>query len=151
MMTREQTFGKRGGLAAQLSSGKTALRGSLLQRITRHPSGCAKWGEGHPQWVLTSGYPGGKTRQVSLRPHQVPTVRQGIATYRRCKQSLEVISEVNQFLLPLDREQSREGEKQSGSPRVASNAVSPTEAVEDLWEPWMRHAGKAWKMTPYCR
>src|SRR2546427_11439382 len=24
------------------------------------------------------------------------------------------------------------------------------EAVEDLWEPWMRHADKRWKMTPCC-
>ena len=115
MMTREQAVRKRERLAAQLPSGMTALRGSLLQRTTRHSSGCAKCarGEGHPQWVLTVGYPGGNTRQVSLRRDQVPQVREAIATYRRCKQSLEAISELNQFLLRLDREQSRKAEKQS--------------------------------------
>lgn len=114
-MTREQAACKREKLAAQLPSGMTALRGSLLQRTTRHSSGCAKCarGEGHPQWVLTVGYPGGKTRQVSLRPDQVPQVREAIATYHQCKRSLETISELNQFLLRLDREQSREAEKQS--------------------------------------
>jgi hypothetical protein len=77
-MTREQAIRKREKLAAQLPSGMSALRGSLLQRTTRHSSGCAKCarGEGHPQWVLTVGYPGG--------------------------------SELNQFLLRLDREESKE-------------------------------------------
>jgi len=109
-MTREQAIRKREKLAAQLPSGMSALRGSLLQRTTRHSSGCAKCarGEGHPQWVLTVGYPGGKTRQVSLRPDQVPPVRKAIANYRKCKHSLEAISELNQFLLRLDREESKE-------------------------------------------
>ena len=88
------------------------LRGSLLLRTTHHSLGCAKCarGEGHPLWVLTVGYPGGKTRQVSLRPHQVPQVREAIQHYRQCKQSLEAISELNQVLLRLDREESREGQ-----------------------------------------
>lgn len=59
--------------------------------------------------MLTVGYPGGKTRQVSLHPHQVPQVREAIQNYRQSKQSLEAISELNQFLLRLDREESREG------------------------------------------
>ena len=45
---------------------------------------------------------------MSLRPDQVPPVRKAIANYRKCKRSLEAISELNQFLLRLDREESKE-------------------------------------------
>lgn len=114
-MTREQAIHKRQKLAAQLSSPLEVLRGSLLQRTIHHSSGCLKCarGEGHPLWILTVGYPGGKTRQVSLRPDQVPEVRKAIQSYRKCKRSLEAISELNQFLLRLDREESKEQERQS--------------------------------------
>ena len=116
-MTLEQAIHKREKLAPRLSAGVSALRGSLLQRITHHSSGCAKCarGEGHPQWVLTVGYRGGKTRQVSLRSDQVPRVREAIANYRKCKRSLEAISELNQFLLRLDREESKQRERESQS------------------------------------
>ena len=84
MMTREQAIRKRDKVAAQLCSASEILRGSLLQRTVRHSSGCLKCarGEGHPLWVLNVGYPGGKTRQVSLRPSQVPQVRKAIEHYR---------------------------------------------------------------------
>src|SRR5207249_9042986 len=86
---------------------------SDLERMTLS-SGCLKCarGEGHPLWVLTVGYPGGKTRQVSLRPEQVPQVRKALEQYRDCKQTLEAISELNQFLLRLDREESKAQERQ---------------------------------------
>jgi hypothetical protein len=109
-MTREQAIRKREKLVTQLSSPVSVLRGSLLQRTLHHSSGCLKCarGEGHPLAVLTVGYPGGKTRQVSLRPEQVPQVRKALAHYRDFKKSLEAISELNQFLLRLDREESKE-------------------------------------------
>lgn len=112
-MTREQAIRKRDKLAAQHSSATDVLRGSLLQRTVRHSSGCLKCarGEGHPLWVLTVGYPGGKTRQVSLRPDQVPQVRKALQHYRNFKRSLEAISELNQFLLRLDRAESKEQER----------------------------------------
>ena len=112
-MTREQATRKRDKLAAHLSSPTGILRGSLLQRTVRHSSGCLKCsrGEGHPLWVLNVGYPGGKTRQVSLRPEQVPQVRKALRHYRDFKQTLEAISELNQFLLRLDREESKEQER----------------------------------------
>jgi hypothetical protein len=112
-MTRRQAVRKRDRLAAQLGSVTDVLRGSLLQRSVHHSSGCLKCarGEGHPLWVLTVGYPGGKTRQVSLRPEQVPQVREAIERYHECKQSLEAISEMNQFLLRLDREESKNQER----------------------------------------
>jgi hypothetical protein len=114
-MTLEQAICKRDKLAARLSSATGVLRGSLLQRTIRHSSGCLKCarGEGHPLWVLNVGYPGGKTRQVSLRPEQVPQVRQALKCYRDFKQTLEAISELNQFLLRLDREESKDQERQS--------------------------------------
>ena len=113
-MTREQATRKRDKLAAQLPSPSGVLRGSLLQRTIRHSSGCQKCarGEGHPLSVLTVGYPGGKTRQVSLRPEQVPLVQKAIEEYRDFKQTLEAISELNQFLLRLDRDESKEQERQ---------------------------------------
>ena len=115
LMTRKQAIRKRDKLAAQLSSANGVLRGSLLQRNLHHSSGCSKCarGEGHPLWVLTVGYPGGKTRQVSLRPEQVPQVRKAIEGYRHFKQALESISELNQFLLRLDREESKSQERES--------------------------------------
>ena len=113
-MTREEAIRKREKLGAKLSPAIGVLRGSLLQRTIRHSSGCLKCarGEGHPLWVLTVGYPGGKTRQVSLRPDQVPQVREALQHYRNFKQTLEDISELNQFLLRLDREESKDPERQ---------------------------------------
>src|SRR2546428_13000435 len=112
-MTREQAIRKREKLAAQLSPAIGVLRGSLLQRTIHHSSGCQKCarGEGHPLWVLTVGYPGGKPRQVSLRPDQIRQVRKALEDYRNFKRSLEAISELNQFLLRLDREESKEQER----------------------------------------
>jgi len=114
-MTREQALQKRDRLAAQLSSATEILRGSLLQRTTHHSSGCLKCarGEGHLLWVLNVGYPGGKTRQVSLHREQVPQVRKALGLYRDFKQTLEAISEMNQFLLRLDREESHKRERES--------------------------------------
>ncbi len=113
-MTREQAIRKREKLAAQLSSPIGILRGSLLQRTIHHSAGCSKCarGEGHPLSVLTVGYPGGKTRQVSLRVEQVPQVRKALEHYRDFKQTLEAISELNQFLLRLDREESKDQERE---------------------------------------
>ena len=113
-MTREQAIRKRQKLAAQLSSPAEVLRGSLLQRTIHHSSGCQKCarGEGHPLWVLTVGYPGGKTRQVSLRPEQVPQVRKGLQRYHDFKETLEAISELNQFLVRLNREEAKDQERE---------------------------------------
>lgn len=101
---------KRDTLAATLVPCGDVLRGSLLQRTTFHSSGCPKCarGEGHPQWVLNVTYPGAKTRQLSLRPEQVPQVRQALQQYRHAKETLEAISELNQYLLRLDRDEAKE-------------------------------------------
>jgi len=110
-MTRRLAAQKRGKLAAELVHCGDVLRGSLLERTTFHSSGCPKCArrEGHPQWVLNVNYPGAKTRQLSLRPEQVQQVRKALQRYRQAKETLEAISELNQYLLRLDRDQSKEG------------------------------------------
>jgi hypothetical protein len=62
------------------------LRGSLLDRTIRnHARGCAKCasGEGHRLSVLTVSYPGGRTRQFSLRREMAPRARRWLANYHR--------------------------------------------------------------------
>jgi hypothetical protein len=112
-MTRSQAIRNRDRLAANLSNLGDVLRGSLFERTIHHSDGCPKCarGEGHPLWVLNVGYPGGKTRQVSLRPEQVPQVRQSLEHYREVKETLEAISELNQFLVRLDREEAKDQER----------------------------------------
>jgi len=111
-MTRESAASNRDILAAALTGSGDVLRGSLFQRTTFHSKGCPKCarGEGHPQWVLNVSYPGAKTRQLSLRPEQVPQVREALDRYRQAKETLEAISELTQYLLRLDRDEAKEHE-----------------------------------------
>ena len=109
-MTRERATRKRDKLAASLDPCAGVLRGSLLDRTTFHSSGCPKCarGEGHTQWVLNVNYPGAKNRQLSLRPAQISQVRKALDRYRQVKETLEAISELNPYLLRLDRNESKE-------------------------------------------
>ena len=77
------------------------VRGSLLERVIRNRRGCPKCaaGDGHPVWVLTVGYPGGRTRQLSLRAEQVPQVRAWLDNYQQLKATMEEVCELNQRLL----------------------------------------------------
>ncbi len=115
MMTRSQAIRTRDKLAAKIANASDVLRGSLFERTIHHSNGCPKCarGEGHPLWVLNVGYPGAKTRQVSLRPEQVAGVRKALDRYREMKETLEAISELNQFLLRLDREELKDQEQES--------------------------------------
>jgi hypothetical protein len=108
-MTGEGIAQKRDKLAATLSGCGDVLRGSLLERTTFHSAGCPKCarGEGHPQRVLSVNCPGAKNRQLSLLPEQVPQVRKTPERYRKAKETLEAISELNQYLLRLDRDESK--------------------------------------------
>ena len=106
-MKQSQLIQKRDRLAALLPDATRILRGSLLQRIIRHRSGCPKCdrGEGHPVAVFAVGYPGGRTRQISLRKEQVPEVKRCLANYQKLKAAIEEICEINQQLLraePID-------------------------------------------------
>ena len=114
-MTRKQAIRQRDRLAASVSHIGNLLRGSLFERTVHHSSGCPKCarGEGHPLWVLNVGYPGGKTRQISLRPAQVSQVREAVEHYRQLRETLEAISELNQQLLRLDRIESKRKEQEA--------------------------------------
>ena len=108
-MTRTRVAAARNKLLARLTNLGGVLRGSLLERTIHHSNGCPKCarGEGHLLWVLNVGYPGGKTRQLSLRPDQVPQVREALDRFREVKETLEALSELNQQLLRLDRDESK--------------------------------------------
>ena len=88
-------------LATTLPSTTDILRGSLLQRRIRHRSGCAVCarGKGHPVWVLTVSYPGGRTKQISLSAEQKPLVQQWLRNYQQLKATLERICELNHKLI----------------------------------------------------
>ena len=90
------------------------LRGSLLQRTIRnHATGCAKCasGEGHPLSVLTVSYPGGRTRQFSLRRERVAEVRRWLRNYQKLKEAIEVICELNHELLRPEQAPSKRRSK----------------------------------------
>jgi hypothetical protein len=91
----------RNRLAASLPSTTEILRGSLLHRRIRHRSGCAVCakGPGHPIWVLTVTYPGGRTKQISLSAEQKTLVQQWLRNYRKLRDTLERICELNLRLL----------------------------------------------------
>jgi hypothetical protein len=62
-------------------------------------------------WVLTVSYPGGRTRQFSLRREQISKVRRWLNNYRKLKDKLEAICELNHHLLRPDSaaQESRSG------------------------------------------
>jgi hypothetical protein len=98
---QSQLILKRDRLAAHLPDATHILRGSLLERIIRHRAGCPKCdrGEGHPVAVFAVGYPGQRTRQISLRKEQVLEVRRCLANYQKLKSAIEAICQINQQLL----------------------------------------------------
>ena len=100
-MKHRDALRERQKLAATLPSLTEIVRGSLLERTIRHKRGCPKCaaGGGHPAWVLTIGYPGGVTKQYSIRPEQKDQVAQWLANYHELKAKLEAICEMNHVLL----------------------------------------------------
>src|SRR6266481_8521811 len=109
MKHTNKTLDARAKLAAALPSSTDILRGSLLQRHIRHRSGCAVCarGEGHLISVLTVSYPGGRTKQISLRPEQKPIVERWLRNYRKIKATLERICELNHQRLRAERNADR--------------------------------------------
>jgi hypothetical protein len=53
---------------------------------------------GTPLSVLTVSYPGGRTRQFSLRGEMVPAVQGWLANYQQLKEAIEAISELGLIL-----------------------------------------------------
>src|SRR2546425_13367517 len=105
----DKTLIARAKLAAALPSATDILRGSLLQRRIRHRSGCAVCarGEGHLIAVLTVSYPGGRTKQISLRPEQKPIVERWLRNYHKIKATLERICELTPPRLRAERNSDR--------------------------------------------
>jgi hypothetical protein len=114
---REQTLRAHQKLLDRLPVTGEILRGSLLHRTIRpHAAKCAKCasGEGHPLSVLTVTYPGGRTRQFSLRRELVPEVRRWLDNYKKLKEALEAICELNHQFLRPDGTASKRGRKRRG-------------------------------------
>ena len=103
-MNHKQIARARDRLAQRLLPPNEILRGTLLHRLNRHKHGCPKCarGEGHLIWVLTVSYAGNKCKQVCLQPEQLPQVRRWLRNYRKLRDQLEAISELNQQLLRPD-------------------------------------------------
>jgi hypothetical protein len=103
-MIREHAVHKREKLVSKLPVTGELLRGSLLERTIRHTKGCPKCarGEGHHVFVLTVTYPGGRTRQFSVRRERIAEVRRSLANYQKLKRAIEAICELNHDLLRPD-------------------------------------------------
>jgi uncharacterized protein DUF6788 len=100
-MKREEAIKARDQLVRQLPDASEIVRGSLLHRKIFHRRGCPKCrrGQGHRVWVLTVSYPGGRTRQFSIRSEQKPQVEKWLENYQQLRAKLEAICEVNHSLL----------------------------------------------------
>src|ERR1700748_3437573 len=103
-MIREQTLRVRQKLVSKLPVSGELLRGTLLEGTVRHTKDCPKCarGEGHHVFVLTVTYPGGRTRQFSVRRERVDDVRRSLANYQKLKEAIEAICELNHDLLRPD-------------------------------------------------
>src|SRR5712671_757364 len=108
-MIRDRALHKREKLLGKLPVTGELLRGSLLERTVRHRSGCPKCarGEGHRVFVLTVSYPGGRTRQFSVRRERVAEVRRWLCNYQELKGAIEAICELNHDLLRPERAASK--------------------------------------------
>ena len=114
-MIRHRTIQAREKLLGKLPITGELLRGSLLERTVRHRSGCPKCarGEGHRVFVLTVSYPGGRTRQFSVRRERVDEVRRWLSNYQELKEAIETICELNHDLLRPERAGSKKRGKQA--------------------------------------
>ena len=100
-MIRDRTLQAREKLLGKLPVTGEIVRGALLERTVRHRSGCPKCarGEGHQVFVLTVSYPGGRTRQLSVRRERVEEVRRWLRNYHELKGAIEAICELDHELL----------------------------------------------------
>jgi hypothetical protein len=68
-------------------------------------------GKGHQVFVLTVTYPGGRTRQISIRRERVAEIRRWLANYQELKEAIEAICELNHDLLRPQASVSKGGRK----------------------------------------
>ena len=100
-MNLKEAISRRNKLARAIGSPSEILRGSLLERTIRHKKGCqtCAGGGGHPAWVLSINYAGGRNKQSSIRPEEREQVARWLANYHALKDKLESICELNHFVL----------------------------------------------------
>src|SRR4030081_2378822 len=100
-MKLRDAINRRDRVARSIGSPAEILRGSLLQRTIRHKKGCQTCarGDGHPAWVLTINYAGGRNKQISIRPEEREQVERWLANYHALKDKLESICELNHVVL----------------------------------------------------
>jgi hypothetical protein len=100
-MKTKDALRQRNTLARAIGQPAEIVRGSLLQRTIRHKQGCQTCarGEGHPAWILSINYPGGRNKQISIRPEQRKQVERWLTNYHKMKDKLEAICELNHALL----------------------------------------------------
>jgi hypothetical protein len=104
-MNEDEVRRARQQLLGELPDATEIVRGSLLNRRIFHRQGCVKCrrGEGHRIWVLTVGYPGGRTRQFTIPAKQKSQVERWLRNYRKLRAKLEAICELNHELLRVGR------------------------------------------------
>jgi hypothetical protein len=93
---------RRRGLAKLLPPVEQTLRGSLVERYVTcgNPSCKCARGERHgPIWYLTITLAPGRTTSAVVPPDLLDEVRRWIVNYRKVKDDLEKISEINRELL----------------------------------------------------
>ena len=100
-MKERGTVRQRDKLADSINAPAEIVRGSLLERTIRHKKGCRTCAEGggHSAWILSVNYPGGRNKQISLRPDQKIRAERWLANYHKLKDKLESICELNHVLL----------------------------------------------------
>jgi len=97
---------RRQGLARLLPPAEEVLRGSLVERYVTcgNPDcRCARGQRHGPIWYLTVTLGIGRTAGGVVPPEQVEQVRRWIENYRKVKDDLEKISEINRELLRRSR------------------------------------------------
>jgi len=63
-------------------------------------------------FVLTVTYPGGRTRQISVRRERVAEVSRWLSNYQDLKKAIEAVCELNHDLLRPERTASKKRGKQ---------------------------------------
>jgi hypothetical protein len=97
---------RRQGLAKLLPPAEEILRGSLVERYVTcgNPDcRCARGQRHGPIWYLTVTLGPGRTAGGVVPQQQVEQVRRWIENYRRVKDDLEKISDINRELLRRSR------------------------------------------------
>jgi Family of unknown function (DUF6788) len=93
---------RRRGLANLLPPAEETLRGSLIERYVTCGNRSCKYARGErygPVWYLTTTLGPGRTTSAVVPSEPLQQVCHWIANYRKVKEDLEKISEINRELL----------------------------------------------------